>query len=177
MRRGSATACRPAAALRHLARAALIILALAPATALAAGGGAEGAAPAEEKKSSGPRRDQAAALSGEFILLDPLFIQVVDEERDRTSIGGIVVRLQPNPERRVDACYAIPRILDELVISFYERRLTRKDQTAAGHGPARKRVEEVVKRVAGPGVFGGVSVFDQVPEIDDTSMKLSRACK
>lgn len=164
--------------LRRLAQAGMAALVLL--TALpAAGTAAEGAPPAEgeKKKDTGPRRDQAGSLAGEFILLDPVFIPIVDEERGRTAYSGIAVRLQPNPERRVDACFAIPRIVDALIIGFYEERATREQQTAKAMGPLARRVEAIVKEVAGPGVFNGVSLFEQLPEIDETSIKLSRACK
>lgn len=140
---------------------------------LSAAGGAPEAP--KEKKDTGPRRDQAGTMSGQFILLDPLFIPVVDEARNRTTYSGIMVRLEPNPDRRMDACYAVPRILDALVIDFYENRLTREQLEK--QGPARKRVEEVVKRIAGPQVISTAAVFDQVPELDENSVKLSRACK
>lgn len=177
----SATADRrPAAALARLRRwaragaAALLLLTALPAAAVA-----QGASPAEgeKKKDDGPRRDQAGSLSGEFILLDPVFIPIVDEDRGRTAYSGIAVRLQPNPERRVDACFAVPRIVDALIVAFYEERATRKEQTAKAMGPLLRRVEALVKEVAGPGVFNGVSLFEQLPEIDETSIKLSRACK
>lgn len=178
----SATADRRPAAVRDRLRrwaragaAALLLLTALPAAAVAAGGAppAEG----EKKKDDGPRRDQAGSLSGEFILLDPVFIPIVDEDRGRTAYSGIAVRLQPNPDRRVDACFAVPRIVDALIVAFYEDRATRKEQTAKGMGPLLRRVEALVKEVAGPGVFNGVSLFEQLPEIDETSIKLSRACK
>ncbi|SOD99639.1 hypothetical protein [Caenispirillum bisanense] len=172
---------RPGSARRRLPRwaragaAALLLLTALPAAAVAAGGAP--AAEGEKKKDTGPRRDQAGALSGEFILLDPVFIPIVDEERGRTAYTGIAVRLQPNPERRVDACFAVPRIIDALIVAFYEDRATRAQQTAKAMGPLLRRVEALVKEVAGAGVFNGVSLFEQMPEIDETSVKLSRACK
>lgn len=156
---------------RLLAAAVVVTFAAAgPLAAAESGGG-------EKKKDNGPRRDQAGTMQGDFILLDPLFIPVLDEARGRTAYMGVVVRLQPNPERRLDACYTVPDLVDELVIDFFEKPVTREEQTAKGNGPIRKRVEAVVKRVAGPQVMSGVSVFDQMPELDETSAKLSRACK
>ncbi|GAA0597824.1 hypothetical protein [Caenispirillum bisanense] len=157
---------------RVAAAAAAVVFAL---LVSAAGGGHEGETEKKEKKDTGPRRDQADTLSGQFILFDPLFIPVVDEKRGRTTYTGLMVRLEPNPERRMDACYAVPRILDALVIEFYQNRLTREQFEKKG--PARKRVEDVVKRVAGPHLISSAAVFDQVPELDDDSIKLSRACK
>lgn len=161
--------------------AALVLaLALALATAPAgwaasSGGEAQEGANGGAPKKTGPGRGDVAGFEGQYILLDPLWVTVVDEAHDRTFTGGLIIRLEPNPARRVDACYLVPRLMDELIIAFYENRLTRKQQKE--QALVRKRVEEAIARLGDKTIISNVSVFEQMPELDDTSMKLSRACR
>lgn len=120
-------------------------------------------------------RDDVSGLAGQYILLDPLWVRVKDTSRERFYYRGLLVRLEPDPARKVDACYAVPDIVDALVIDFYENPMTREDYKRYGH--AAKRVQDVVDRVAGKSVFGVPQVFEQIPEMDDNSIKLSRICQ
>jgi hypothetical protein len=130
---------------------------------------------AAESSGGGTSRGDVAQLSGQYILLDPLWIPIVDTANDRTFNGGILVRLEPDPARKVDACYAVPDVVDALVVDFYENRLTRSEQKRPGF--VAKRVQAVVDREVGTGLFGMPQVFGQVPELDEESIKLSRACQ
>lgn len=66
-------------------------------------------------------------------------------------------------------------LVDALVIDFYENRLTRSEHHRPGY--VAKRVQDVVERVAGKDVFKVPEVYQQVPEMDDNSIKLSRICQ
>lgn len=152
-----------------------LALPLAAALVLAGPAGAAVAAESGGSSSGGMGRGDVAELAGKYILLDPLWVPIVDTARDRTYHGGLLVRLEPDPAHKVDACYAVPDIVDALVVEFYENRLTREQHQRPGH--VAKRIQDVVDREAGKGVFGVPQVFEQVPEMDDNSIKLSRTCQ
>ncbi|WP_404382494.1 hypothetical protein [Caenispirillum salinarum] len=148
------------------ATAATVALALGAAGPVAAAGGGS---------SGGMERGDVAELAGEYILLDPLWVPIQDTANQRTYHGGLLVRLKPNPERKVDACYVVPDVVDALVVDFFHNRLTRSEHQRPGY--VAKRVQTVVEAEAGKDVFDMPQVFDQVPEMDDNSIKLSRTCQ
>ncbi|EKV32125.1 hypothetical protein C882_3189 [Caenispirillum salinarum AK4] len=145
--------------------AAVLALGAAGPVAAAEGGGSSG----------GMDRGDVAELAGQYILLDPLWIPIEDVANRRTYHGGLLVRLEPNPERKVDACYAVPDVVDALVVDFFHDRMTRSEHQRPGY--VAKRIQDVVEREAGKDVFDLPQVFDQVPEMDDNSIKLSRTCQ
>lgn len=95
-----------------------------------AGGGAV-AAGGEGESSRAIDRDDVGKLAGQYILLDPLWVSIRDEARNRTYQGGILVRLEPEPARKVDACYAVPDIG-----RCPGHRLLRKPPDAVGASPS-----------------------------------------
>lgn len=153
-----------------------MLLGLAPATgpavAASSGGGEQGGG---KKADSGPSRDDAAQLSGQYIMLDPVWVPVVDTARQRTFTGGLLIRLEPAPEHRVDVCYLVPRLVDALVTTFFQNPITRDEQLRKE--PVRKRVQTAVDTLADKSVMAGISVFEQMPELDDDSLKLTRTCR
>lgn len=128
-----------------------------------------------QSSSSGPTRDQAAQIPGQYIMLDPVWVPVHDVARDRFYSGGMLIRLEPAEGYRLDACYLVPRLIDGIVVSFFENPITRRD--LQGKEPARKRIQEIIGSLTPDPVVNGISVFDQMPELDETSIKLSRACQ
>lgn len=112
------------------------------------------------EKTSKPRV-QANDIPGDYIQLETLWVPVVNRAGSNGYMG-LVVRLWPGEQTRLDACFAAPHVADALMVDFNRNPLERdvyendkklvariqKIVTDQGYNKAYKKIEAIHDFVA-----------------------------